>query len=101
VPQSLGATANSIVDMTGWRDQPGYQEIARETSVERPGEAMRLEVEYSRGSGMPMHSLVLFQIDGTTFSMVNMSVERSSWQDNEGSIRDVLESYAVPAAPQG
>jgi hypothetical protein len=59
---------------------------------------MRLEIEYTRASGTPMHSLVLFQIDGTTFSMVHAGVERTSWTENEGSLRDILESYQVPAA---
>ncbi len=97
-PQSVGATANGILDMTGWREQPGYQELARETPLEASGDALRLEIEYTRASGTFMHSLVLFRIDGTTFSMVNAGVEASSWQANEGIIRDLLESYQVPAA---
>lgn len=97
-PQSVGATANGILDMTGWRDQPGYEELARETPLESAGDALRLEIEYTRASGTPMHSLVLFRIDGTAFSMVNAGVEASSWQENEGALRDILDSYQVPAA---
>lgn len=97
-PAGLGTTANVVLrDVTGWMSQPGYRELARESVVERPGEAMRIEIEYERSNGVPMHSLVLFQIDGTTFSMVNASVESSSWDAAQGNLREVLGSYRVPA----
>lgn len=100
VPQSVGATANSVLEMTGWPDQEGYREIARETPIGGEGASMRLEIEYTRGTGQTMHSLVLFQIDGTTFSMVHFGVEAPSWEANEGIIRDILETYRVPAVSQ-
>lgn len=97
-PAGLGTTANMVLrDVTGWMSQPGYRELARESVVERPSEAMRIEIEYERSNGVPMHSLVLFQIDGTTFSMVNASVESTSWDAAQGSLREVLGSYRVPA----
>jgi hypothetical protein len=98
VPASVGATANQVLEMTGVMDQPGYVELGRETVIEREGEAMRVEVAYSRSDGVDMHSLVLFQIDGTTFSMVHVGVENGSWAENEGRIRDILATYRVPAA---
>jgi len=101
-PSSVGATANAVLrDVSGWMQQPGYREVGRETVLERPGEALRMEIVYERNSGVPMHSLVLFQIDGTVFSMVNVAVEESSWPANQGLIRDVLGSYRVPAGPTG
>jgi hypothetical protein len=97
-PSSLGTTVNTVLrDVTGWMDQPGYRELDRESVVERPGEAMRVEIVYDRSNGVPMHSLALFQIDGTTFSMVNLSVAEGSFAGNESLIREVLRSYRVPA----
>ena len=98
-PSSLGTTVNTVLrDVTGWMDQPGYRELDRESVVERPGEAMRVEIVYDRSNGVPMHSLALFQIDGTTFSMVNLSVAEGSFLANESVLREVLRSYRVPAA---
>ena len=104
-PSSLGTTVNTVLrDVTGWMDQPGYTELDRESVVERPGEAMRVEIVYERSNGVPMHALALFQIDGTTFSMVNLSVAEGSFRSNESKIREVLRSYRVPlggvASPQ-
>jgi hypothetical protein len=99
VPESLGATANGVMRTAGWMDQPGFRELAREDVLEREGSAMRSEIVYERGNGVSMHSLVLFQIDGTTFSMVHLGVEAGSWNENQGVIRDILASYRVPAAP--
>ncbi len=96
-PQALGSTVNGVLKLTGFTEQPGYRELARETVLERPDEAMRVVVEYERASGTKMSGLLLFQIDGTTFSMLNAAVERSSWAENEGAIRDILASYRVPA----
>lgn len=101
-PASVGATANAVLrDVSGWMQQPGYRELGRETVIERPGEALRIEIVYERNSGVPMHSLVLFQIDGTLFSMVNVAVEEGSWSANQGLIRDILASYRAPAGPTG
>jgi hypothetical protein len=101
VPESVGSAANSVIELTGWRDQPGYQEIAREAVLDSEGNAMRLEIAYTRSNGVEMHSLVLFRIDGTTFSMVHAGVETDDWLENEGAIRDILDTYQVPAAPAG
>lgn len=100
-PSSLGTTINQVLrDVTGWMDQPGYREVSRETVIERKGEAMRIEIQYARSSGVGMHSLALFQIDGTTFSMVNISVEDGSWRANEIRVREILRTYVPnPAAP--
>lgn len=98
-PTSLGAMINQILRTSGWMDRPGFQELARENVMDREGEALRAQIAYTRGDGVPMHSLVLFQVDGTTLSMVNFAVERRSWQANEGQIRDLLDTYRVPAAP--
>ena len=99
VPTGLGRTANQVLELAGVLDQAGYQEVGREDVIERPDEAMRVEMTYARSNGVPMHSLVLFQIDGTTFSMVHAGVERTSWDENEARIREILDSYTVPAPP--
>lgn len=96
-PASLGVTTNQVLKMTGWTDLPGFEELARENVIERDGDALRIDAIYSRSNGAPMRSLVLFQIDGTTFSMVNLGVERGSWTANEGKIRDLLATYKAPA----
>jgi len=98
VPASVGSTANDVLRKTGVMDQPGFIELGRETVIEREGDALRVELAYTRSDGVKMHSLVLFQIDGTTFSMVHVGVEEGSWAENEGVIRDILASYRVPAA---
>ena len=100
-PSALGATINQVLrDVTGWMDQPGYREVNRETVMERKGEAMRIEIQYSRSTGVAMHSLALFQIDGTVFSMVNVSLEDGSWRANEPAVREILRSYTPnPGAP--
>ncbi|MCB0215841.1 MAG: hypothetical protein KDH92_04340 [Chloroflexi bacterium] len=95
-PASLGVTTNQVLKMTGWTDLPDFQELRRENVIQREGDALRIDVTYSRDNGVAMHSLVLFQIDGTTFSMVNLGVERGSFQANEGVMRDILDSYRVP-----
>lgn len=95
-PAALGQTINSVLKLTGWTNQPGYRELGRENVLGREGRAMRVEIEYLR-RGVLMHSLTLFSIDGTTFSMVNFAVEGSQWLDNQAVIRDVLASYRVPA----
>jgi hypothetical protein len=100
-PQSLGITTNQVLKMTGWLDQPDYREVRRESVIDRQDEALRLEVSYLRANGIPMRSLVLFQIDGTTFSMVNIALEQGSWLANEGELRDLLGSYRVPAVAGG
>jgi hypothetical protein len=101
-PTSIGATANAVLrDVSGWMQQPGYRELGRESVLERPGEALRIEIAYERNNGVPMHSLALFQIDGTVFSMVNVAVEEGSWASSEGLVRDMLASYRVPAGPTG
>jgi hypothetical protein len=97
-PTALGPTINDILRTSGWMDRPGFRELARENVIDREGQALRLQITYNRSDGVPMHSLVLFQIDGTTLSMVNVAVERSSWQANEGTLRDLLDTYRVPAA---
>ncbi len=96
-PAALGQTINSVLKLTGWTAQPGYRELGRENVLGREGSAMRVEIEYERGSGLPMHSLTLFEIDGTTFSMVNFAVAASDWAASESVIRQVLASYRVPA----
>ena len=100
-PAGLGNTASSVLQMTGVTEQPGYHEVSRSDVIEREGEAMRVEVVYTRTDGVPMRSLYLFQIDGTTFSMVNMGVSSRSWEANEGLIHDMLASYRVPAVSAG
>lgn len=95
-PQSLGATANQLMRLTGIIDEPDFLEIRRQSVIDRQGEAMTVEVSYTRRNGMPMRGLMLFQIDFTTFSMVNLAVEKGSWNENEGVIRDILASYVVP-----
>lgn len=98
-PLSLGFTVNNVLsDVTGWTSQPGYTEFSRETVLGRENDALRVEIGYVRSNGVPMHSLVLFVIDNTVFSMVNVAVEESSWAGNQGTIRDILSSYRVPAA---
>jgi len=109
VPEALGMTANQVMKLTGVTNQPNYMEIGRHNVLQRPGEAMTVEMTYTGSTGIPMRSLMLFQIDGTTFSMVNAAVEAQSWNENEGMIRDILASYKgptgagvrqVPGAPQ-
>ncbi|MEO8082266.1 MAG: hypothetical protein ABI780_00440 [Ardenticatenales bacterium] len=98
-PSGLGVTINQVLrEVTGWMDQPGYREVNRETVMERKGEALRIEIQYTRSSGVPMHSLALFQIDGTTFSMVNVSVEEGSWAADDGRVREILRTYVPNAA---
>lgn len=99
-PASLGFTVNNVLgDVTGWTRQPGYTEYNRESVIGREDEALRVEIGYLRSNGVPMHSLALFVIDGTIFSMVNVAVEEGSWTENQPAIRDILASYRVPAAP--
>jgi hypothetical protein len=95
-PSSLGVTTNQVLKLTGWTELQDYQELRRENVIQREGEALRVDVTYTRNNGVPMHSLVLFQIDGTNFSMVNLGVERGSYLENESAIRQILDSYRVP-----
>lgn len=98
VPTSLGGTANGVMKLTGITDEPDFREIGRAALADRPGTAMLSEITYTRrNSGVPMHALLLFQIDGTTFSLMNVAVEQKSWNENEGRMRDIIESYRVPA----
>jgi hypothetical protein len=96
-PQGLGQTINAVLKLTGWPNQRDYRELGRENVLGRENQAMRVEITYARSNGVPMHSLALFQIDGTTFSMVNVGVDENSWQVDEGKIRDILDTYRVPA----
>jgi len=98
-PSSLGQTINAVLKLTGWPSQPGYRELGRENVIGREGGAMRVEIEYERDKGVLMHSLALFQVDGTTFSMVNVAVDASSWAQNEAKVREMLATYRVPAEP--
>jgi len=98
VPEALGATANGVMKLTGLSGEPDFTELDRQNVNGREGKAMLVEVTYSRSIGVPMHGLLLFQIDGTTFSMVNLAVEQGSWNENESRIREVLASYRGPAA---
>lgn len=100
-PSSVGTTANEVLGLSGVMDQPGYIELGREKVIERPDEALRVEMAYTRSDGVDMHSLVLFQIDGTTFSMVHVGVEKDSWADSEGVLREMLSTYRVPAVRGG
>ena len=98
-PSSLGFTVNNVLsDVTGWTRQPGYTELSREPVLGREEDALRVEIRYARSNGVPMHSMVLFQIDNTVFSMVNGAVEEGSWSTNQATIRDILSSYQAPAA---
>jgi hypothetical protein len=98
-PTVLGATANQILELTGVTKLPGYMEVSRSNVIERPEEAVKVELVYTRSDGVPMHALVLFQLDGTTMSMVNAGVEEGSWAAASPVLHDILSSYRVPAAP--
>lgn len=100
-PATLGATVNQILELTGVTKLAGYQELSRTNVLDRPEEALKVELAYTRSDGVPMHSLVLFQVDGTAFSMVNSAVEAGSWSDNVSLIHDILATYKVPAVPSG
>jgi hypothetical protein len=95
-PAAVGTTANEVLGYTKVMELPSYLELGREQVIERPDDALRIEMTYTRSDGVPMHSLVLFQIDGTTFSMVNVGVEAGSWAKNEAVVRDMLATYEVP-----
>ncbi len=99
-PASLGVTTNQVLKLTGWTDLPDFQELRRENVIQREGEALRIDATYTRNNGIAMRSLVLFQIDGTTFSMVNLGVERGSFNENEGVMREILDTYRVPGVGQ-
>ena len=98
-PESIGMAINQVLELSGVFEQPNFLEIDREKVYEREGDAMRVEMSYTRKDGVNMHSLVLFQVDGTLFSMVHAGVEQDSWLENEGAIRDILGTYRVPAVP--
>jgi len=99
VPESLGGTANGVMKLTRITEEPGFQELNRAAVLDRPGQAMVSEVTYTRrSSGIPMHGLLLFQIDGTNFTMLHIAVEQSSWVENESQIRDIVASYRGPSA---
>ena len=97
-PQNIGNLASQVLQMSGVTEQRGYRETARSNVLEREGQAIRVALEYLRGNE-PMQALVLFQADNTTFSMVNVSVVKNSWQANETAVHDILGSYSVPAVP--
>jgi hypothetical protein len=97
VPATIGTTANQVLEMTGVTKLEGFQELSRTNVIDRPSEAMKLELAYRRSDGVAMHSLVLFQIDGTTFSMVNAGVAADSWAGTVSALHDILASYRVPA----
>lgn len=102
VPTSLGGTANGVMKLTGITDEPDFREVGRSAVADRPETAMISEVTYTRrNSGIPMHALLLFQIDGTTFSLMNVAVEQKSWNENEGRVRDIVASYRVPGGAAG
>ncbi len=96
-PVSFGATVNGLLKQTGLTERPGFVELAREQVPDQRGSAMRVELEYRRSNGVPTHSLILFQLDGTVFSMVHAGVEAGSWKANETRLREILRSYRVPA----
>jgi hypothetical protein len=98
-PAAFGSTVNGMLKQTGLTERPGYLELGREQVPDRQGTALRVEVLYELSNGLPMHSLVQFQLDGTTFSLVNAGVEEQSWSENEERLREILRSYTVPAAP--
>jgi hypothetical protein len=98
-PAVLGSTVNQVLELTGVTEMPGFMELSRTNVIERPEEAVRVELIYTRSDGVPMHSLVLFQIDGTALSMVNASVEAGSWSSTESVLLDILSSYRKPAGP--
>jgi hypothetical protein len=96
-PTNIGNLATQVLELSGVTRQPGYTELGRTSVPEREGQALRVQLEYARSDGVRMQGAVLFQADGTTFSMVNLSVARDSWAANEGTILDILSSYRVPA----
>ncbi len=100
-PKTLGTTVNEILEMTGVTKLAGYQELSRTNVIERPEEALKLELTYTRSDGLPMHALVLFQVDGSVFSMVNAAVEGGSWGANLPRLHDLLATYRVPATTSG
>jgi hypothetical protein len=96
-PVSFGATVNGLLKQTGLTERPGYVELAREQVPDRKGDAMRIELEYRRSNGVPTHSLILFELDGSVFSMVHAGVESGSWKANDMQVREILRSYRVLA----
>jgi hypothetical protein len=96
-PENVGNLASQVMEMSGVTAQPGFVELRRANVLERQGQAIRVELSYNRSDGVPMHSLVQFQADGTVFSMVNVSVHTASWPANERFVHDILGSYQVPA----
>lgn len=97
-PSSLGFTANQVLTLTGFTKQQDFREFNREKVMEREDEAMRVDVGYTTPRGTEMRSLVLFQIDGTTFSMVNVAIPDAEWQAHESEVRAILRSYRGPLA---
>jgi len=97
-PSSLGYTANQVLTLTGFTKQQDFREFNREKVMEREDEAMRVDVGYTTPKGTEMRSLVLFQIDGTTFSMVNVAIPDVEWQGHESEVRAILRSYRGPSA---
>jgi hypothetical protein len=100
-PGTLGSTANQVLEMTGVTKLPGFVEVSRTNVATRPEEAIKVELVYTRSDGVPMHALVLFQLDATTFSMVNAAVEAGSWTNTVSILHDILATYRVPAAASG
>lgn len=104
-PKSLGYTANQVLQITGFTGQQDFREFNREKVMERENEAMKVDVGYTTPRGTEMRSLVLFQIDGTTFSMVNVALPDADWTAHETQVREILRSYVGPVgvapAPAG
>lgn len=96
-PKALGYTANQVLELTGFTKQADFREFNREKVMEREDEAMRVDVGYTTPKGTEMRSLVLFQIDGTTFSMVNVALPDADWTAHEAEVRAILRSYRGPA----
>ncbi|HQZ70502.1 MAG TPA: hypothetical protein PK826_04100 [Anaerolineae bacterium] len=97
-PTSLGFTANQVLQITGFTTQQDFREFNREKVLDREDEAMRVDVGYTTPKGTEMRSLVLFQIDGTTFSMVNVAIPDADWSAHESEAREILRSYKGPSA---
>lgn len=97
-PKSLGFTTNQVLQLTGFTGQQDFREFNREKVMDREDEAMRVDVGYTTPKGTEMRSLILFQIDGTTFSMVNVAIPDADWSGHETEAREILRSYKGPSA---
>ena len=95
-PKSLGFTANQVLQLTGFTTQQDFREFNREKVMDSEDRAMRVDVGYTTPRGTDMRSLILFQIDGTSFSMVNVAIPDAEWSAHEAEVREILRSYKVP-----